>query len=239
MLVHGRDPVKLARTLASVRARGAADPQGYLADLASLDQVRALATDVAAATDHLDVLVNNAGISLGERATSEDGHELAFAVNYLSHFLLTLELLPLLRAGERPRIVNVSSLGQAAIDFDDVMLEQGWTRGRSYSQSKLAQILFTVELAERLGAEPTVTALHPATYMDTNMVRDSGNRPLSTVDEGMRATVRLAVDDDVEGVTGAFFDGTEESAADPQAADADARRRLWELSEQLTGAKLA
>ncbi len=237
VLVHGRDPEKLERTITELRADGATEPHGYLADLSALDQVRELARNVAADRESLDVLVNNAGIALGERATNDADHELVFAVNYLSHFLLTVELLPPLRAGERSRIVNVSSLGQAPIDFDDVMLERGWTGSRSYSQSKLAQILFTIELAERLGDSPTVTALHPATYMDTNMVRQSGRQPLSTVNEGMEATVRLAIGDEVEGLTGAFFNGSEEAGAEAQAYDPEARRRLWQLSEELTGAK--
>ncbi len=112
-----------------------------------------------------------------------------------------------------------------------------WSAGRAYSQSKLAQILFTVELADRLprGESPTVTALHPSTYMDTNMVRGRGARPISTVAEGAEATLRLAVGDDVDGVTGRFYNVRDEADADPQAADAEARKRLWALSAELTG----
>jgi NAD(P)-dependent dehydrogenase (short-subunit alcohol dehydrogenase family) len=208
-------------------------------DMLDLDQIREAVTTVVDAFGHLDILINNAGVATRERETSADGYELDFAVNYLSHFLITLELLPLLRQTPGSRIVNVSSLGQAPIDFDDVMLDNGsWNRARAYSQSKLAQILFTIELAERLprGESPTVTALHPSTYMDTNMVRGMGTTPISTVDEGADATLRLAVGDDVDGVTGRFYDVHDESNADPQAYDADARDRLWALSEQLTGA---
>jgi NAD(P)-dependent dehydrogenase (short-subunit alcohol dehydrogenase family) len=241
VLVHGRDREKVDRVVGEL-SDGANQPGGYVADLASLDQVRQLAREVAADHDRLDVLVNNAGIVTAEgRQTSEDGFELVLAVNYLAHFLLTLELLDRLRAAERSRIVNVASIGQAAIDFDDLMLEREWDAARSYAQSKLAQILFTIELAERLGpgATPTVTALHPATFMETKMVTDIGRTPLNTVERGMEATLRLAVGAEVEGVTGKFFDVLEESTADPQAYDADARRRLWELSEELTGTSLA
>ena len=226
VLVHGRDEEKVQRVVADIAAQ-----RGYVADLASLDAVRGFAERVAADHDTLDVLVNNAGVATMERRTSDDGFELDFAVNYLSHFLLTLQLLDRIRS----RIVNVASIGQQAIDFDDVMLERDFDPARAYCQSKLAEILFTISLAERLGDSPTVNALHPATFMDTNMVRGMGQHPASTVDEGMEATLRLAVDEDVEGVTGKFFDGQRESSADPQAYDADARRRLWELSEQLTG----
>ena len=149
-----------------------------------------------------------------ERETSADGYELDFAVNYLAEFVLTLELLPMLR--RRPaRIVNVASIGQAAIDFDDVMLEDGsWDPARAYSQSKLAQILFTFELAERLpvGESPSVNALHPSTFMDTNMVRGMGQTPTSTIADGAEATLRLAVGDNVDGVTGRFYDVLEEAS---------------------------
>ncbi|MDX6582737.1 MAG: hypothetical protein QOI10_1921 [Solirubrobacterales bacterium] len=227
VLIHGRDAEKVERVVGEA---GAA--RGYVADLASLEDVRRLASEVAGYHDRLDVLVNNAGVAMLERGTSADGYELDFAVNHLAHFLLSLELLD--RIGSR--IVNVSSIGQQAIDFDDVMLESGFDPARAYCQSKLAQILFTFELAERLGDSPTVTALHPATFMDTNMVRRMGQQAMNSVETGMEATLRLAVGDDVEGVTGRFFDVQREADADPQAYDAGARRRLWELSEQLTGA---
>jgi NAD(P)-dependent dehydrogenase (short-subunit alcohol dehydrogenase family) len=131
----------------------------------------------------------------------------------------------------------VASVGQAPIDFDDVMLEHGYDRARAYSQSKLAQIMFTFELAERLGdTQVTVNALHPATLMDTKMVRESiGRSPMTTVDEGIEATLRLVVSPELEGVTGCYFSGSSESRADDQAYDVDARRRLWALSEELTG----
>jgi NAD(P)-dependent dehydrogenase (short-subunit alcohol dehydrogenase family) len=239
VLVHGRHPQTLERVRVGFPSGHGDGAQCYLADLSSLDEARRLSRDVLREHERLDILVNNAGVVVPERRESRDGHELTFAVNYLSHFLLTLELLPLLRAG-RGRVVNVASVGQHAIDFDDVMLERAYEPMRAYAQSKLAQIMFTFELAERLGpgAEPTVNALHPATLMDTNMVRGFFGRTMSTVEEGMEATVRLAADEELAGVTGRYFDGQAEAAADPQAYDAAARGRLWELSEELTGASL-
>jgi NAD(P)-dependent dehydrogenase (short-subunit alcohol dehydrogenase family) len=228
VLAHGRDERKLADV----------PGEHYQADLSSLDEVRRLAAEVRDRRDRLDVLVNNAGIAEPQRELSADGHELTFAVNYLAGFLLTLELLPLLRASAPARVVNVASIGQSAIDFDHVMLEHGYGGMRAYSQSKLAQILFTMELAERLGTDSgvTVNALHPATLMDTQMVRKSFGRTMSTVREGADATLRLIEDPALEGVTGRYFDGQSESRADAQAYDPEARRRLWELSERLTGA---
>ena len=134
------------------------------------------------------------------------------------------------------RIVNVASAGQQPIDFDDVMLTRSYSGTRAYCQSKLAQIMFTVDLAASLkGTGVTVTCLHPATYMDTSMVRRAGVRPLSTVEEGARAIPNLATSPAVEGQSGLYFNGLREAKAQAQAYDADARRRLQALSLELTG----
>jgi NAD(P)-dependent dehydrogenase (short-subunit alcohol dehydrogenase family) len=134
------------------------------------------------------------------------------------------------------RIVNVASAGQMAIDFDDVMLEDGYDGVRAYCQSKLAQIMHAFDLAEELrDAGVTATALHPATYMPTKIVLDAGVTPASPLEQGLEATWRLVADPSLEGVTGAYFNGTREARADAQAYDADARRRLRELSERLAG----
>ena len=176
MLVHGRDGERAERVAAELRERTGNDGhRAYVADLARLDDVRLLAAELAEENDRLDALVNNAGIAMrdSERRLSGDGHELTFAVNYLSHFLLTELLLPFLVRSAPARIVNVASVGQAPIDFDDPMLERGYEGFHAYAQSKLAQIMFTFELAERLNPlEVTVNALHPATLMDTKMVRE-------------------------------------------------------------------
>jgi NAD(P)-dependent dehydrogenase (short-subunit alcohol dehydrogenase family) len=167
---------------------------------------------------------------------SEDGVELTFAVNYLSHFLLTGLLMPLLRNSGPARIVNVASAGQSPIDFSDPMLERDYDAMRAYSQSKLAQIMFTFELAEReRNAGVTVNALHPASLMGTKMVHEFFGYTMSTVEEGSEAVVRLAVSPEVEDITGTYFDGTSEARADRQAYDPQARERLWTLSEQLCG----
>jgi len=232
VLVHGRDRERVERTVSEIGAAA-----GYVADLSSLDQIRRLADEVRESQQRLDVLVNNAGIYAPERSESEDGHELGFAVNYLAGFALSLLLLPLLEASAPARIVNVASVGQWPIDFDDVMLERDYEGFRSYAQSKLAQVLFTFELAERLGDDSgvTVNALHPATLMDTKMVRQSVGRAQDSVEEGAASVIRLVADPELEGVTGRYFDRTRQSRANDQAYDPDARRRLWELSEELSG----
>jgi NAD(P)-dependent dehydrogenase (short-subunit alcohol dehydrogenase family) len=240
VLLHGRNPERLEATLEELRGETGSEKLGsYLADLSSLGEVRGLAERVLSEQDRLDVLVNNAGIISRGREESGDGHELTFAVNYLSHFLLTGLLLPLLRDSAPARVVNVASAAQSSINFDDPMLERGYDAMRAYSQSKLAQVMFTFELAERLsGTGVTVNALHPASLMDTKMVHDTFGYTMSTVEEGAEAVVRLAVSPELEGVTGRYLDGTREGRANRQAYDLQARRRLWALSEELCGSVL-
>jgi NAD(P)-dependent dehydrogenase (short-subunit alcohol dehydrogenase family) len=240
VLLHGRSPERLEATLEELRGQTSSQKVGsYLADLSSLAAVRDLADRILSEYDRLDVLVNNAGIIVQERKESEDGYELTFAVNYLSHFLLTSLLLPLLKGSAPARVVNVASAGQSPIDFDDPMLERGYDAMRAYSQSKLAQIMFTFELAERLSdTGVSVNALHPASLMDTKMVQDTFGYTMSTVEEGADATVHLAASPELEGVTGRYFDGTREARADGQAYDKEARQTLWELSEELCGRPL-
>jgi NAD(P)-dependent dehydrogenase (short-subunit alcohol dehydrogenase family) len=231
VLAHARSEERGRETLGEL-LDGPGDVRLVVGDLASLAAVRALADQVP---DRLDVLVNNAGIGFaGPRMESADGYELRFAVNYLAGFLLAGLLRDRLAAPAR--IVNVASLGQEAIDFDDVMLKRGYDGARAYRQSKLAQIMHAFDLAEELAGEGvTVTALHPTTFMATKMVTDAGVTPRSTVEEGLEATWCLTADPALDGVTGAFFDGTREARADAQAYDADARRRLRELSDRLVG----
>jgi NAD(P)-dependent dehydrogenase (short-subunit alcohol dehydrogenase family) len=241
--LHGRDAERLAATADEIRsATGNERLVTHRADFASLEDVRALAADVERSTDRLHVLINNAGIGTGKpdkttRQESRDGYELRFAVNYLAGFLLTTELLPLLRRSAPARIVLVASLGQAPLDFDDVMLEESYSGGRAYGQSKLAQISFGFELGERLlGEEITVNSLHPATFMPTKIVLEEAGHSIDSLEEGVEATVRLATSPDLELTTGRFFDRRREARPQDQAYDREARQRLWDLSVKLTGA---
>jgi NAD(P)-dependent dehydrogenase (short-subunit alcohol dehydrogenase family) len=242
LLIHGRDRDRAEALIDELARHGNREARFYRADFASLAEVRGLAEAVRRDEKRIDVIISNAGIGSAvggrERRLSADGHELRFAVNYLAGFLLVRLLLPQLRAATPSRIVNVSSAGQTAIDFDDVMLAQGYTGARAYMQSKLAQIMFTFDLARELeGSGVTANALHPATYMNTTMVRQSGTTPISTVEEGAAAICRLAVSPEVEGKTGLYFDRMQATRANAQAYDERARDRLRRLSFELTGLK--
>jgi NAD(P)-dependent dehydrogenase (short-subunit alcohol dehydrogenase family) len=235
VLVHGRDAERGARVVADIEASGGA-ANFLAADLSALAEVRRLADAAQATVDQLDILINNAGIgTAGPRQTSAEGFELRFSVNYLAGFLLTLLLLPLIKNSAPARIVNVSSAGQQPVDFRNVMLTRGYSGTRAYCQSKLAQIMFTIDLGavlEHTGV--TATCLHPATYMNTSMVRRAGVRPLSTVEEGALAILNLATSSAVEGQTALYFNGLHEAKTQAQAYDPDARRQLQALSLELT-----
>jgi NAD(P)-dependent dehydrogenase (short-subunit alcohol dehydrogenase family) len=235
VITHGRNRERGMEVIAEIESRGNGGARFYQADFASIDNIRELGESILADYNRLDVLINNAGLgsSPDERLLSDDGHELRFQVNYLSHFLLTDMLKPLLLEAAPSRIVNISSGAQQPIDFDDVMLENRFSGGRAYAQSKLAQILFTVDLAERLvGTGIIVNALHPATYMDTNMVRAAGATPRATVDEGADAVMQLVTEDIG---SGGYFNGKRSTRANRQAYSEEARSRLWQLSEVLVG----
>lgn len=240
VLIHGRDTAR-ARTLADqIKRAGGGEPKFYQADLSSLAETRKLGETVLTDHSRIDVFISNAGIGSQNdgpaRQTSKDGYELRFAVNYLAGFLLANLLLPGLKASAPSRIVNVASLGQHPIDFDDVMITKNYSGSRAYAQSKLSQIMFTVDLAEQLtGSGVTVNSLHPATYMNTTMVRAGGITPMSTVEQGGEAILHLVSGDDVADKTGLFFNGMNQAKAHSQAYDAAARQRLRALSLELTG----
>lgn len=241
VLVHGRDPQRIADTVKEVAAEGG-QVRSYQADLSSIDGVVALAGQVRQSEPRLDVLVNNAGIGHvvpggGARQESADGIELRFAVNYLAGYLLTRMLLPLLMSSTHDstapsRVVNVASAGQQAIDFDDVMLTRDYDGFRAYRQSKLAQVMFTLDLSEEVaGSGIVVSALHPATFMPTKIVAGD---PASTIEQGVEATMSQVTAPPAE-VAGRYFNGLQEARAHDQAYDPAARHQLRELSQQLAG----
>jgi len=237
VIVHGRNAERGQAVVEEIEAmEGAATL--IIADLASMTQVRALAAQVLSDYSRLDLLVNNAGIGRGAdpsiRSESEEGYELRFAVNYLSHFYLTHTLLPLVQQSAPSRIVSVTSTAQNAIDFDNVMLEREYVGNRAYGQSKLAQIMMTMDLAEQLdGTGVTVNAVHPAVYMATSMVLNRGGTPMATIDEGADPVMQVIMSP-VAG-SGNYYRQSQVTRAAEQAYDETARARLDALARELTG----
>ncbi|MGA8093898.1 MAG: SDR family NAD(P)-dependent oxidoreductase [Steroidobacteraceae bacterium] len=239
VLIHGRDEPRGSDLVRQISEQGGS-ARFHRADFTSLAEVRALADSVRRDHDRLHLLINNAGIGTGDdgraapRRTSAEGHELRFAVNYLAGYLLTRLLLPILVRAAPARIVNVASAGQYPLDFDNLMLERAYSGMRAYAQSKLAQVMLTLDLAAELrDMGVTVNCLHPATYMDTTMVRAAGVAPVSPVEEGAAAVMRLANAPELEGQTGGYFDGLRPARANAQAYDPQVRQRLAEVSARL------
>lgn len=247
VLLHGRDPDK-GKAVVKELQKTTDNPllEYFNADLVSLAEVRQLTDDVLETQDRLDVLINNAGIGPrhpdSPRSLSKDGVELFFAVNYLAGYLLARELLPLMKTSTPARIINVASLAQAPVRFHDPMLEQEYDDGLAYRQSKLAQILHANDLADQLqGTGVTANSLHPATLMSTNMVQNSTALPdsMTTVEDGANALEYLISSDELDNVSGCYFDTTNKAEADPQANDHEAWKTLRDLSETLVNKALS
>src|SRR5579859_3963408 len=252
VVLVGRDRGRTEAVAAQIAAVGAAGavgappPRAEIADLASMDEVRALAGRLAG-LERIDVLINNAGLVLGERRITPDGLEHVFALNHLAPFLLTNLLLPKLTASAPARVITVTSDAHSAarLDLRDPNLEHGWDSWRSYANSKLANILFTRELARRLdGTGVTANCAHPG-VVRTGFGRES--RPLMKVgitiarpfmaspERGADTIVYLASSPDVAGQTGGYYVKRQRREPSAAARDDTVARKLWELSEEMTG----
>ncbi len=239
VLLHGRNKSKVDQVVDEIKSKSGNEKiNGLTADFSSLNEVRKFAEDLKKEYQAIDVLINNAGVGFADERYSKDGYELRFAVNYLAPFLLTHLLLPELKKASPSRIVNVSSAGQSPVNFDDIMCEKNFNATQAYCQSKLALIMFTIDLAEKLKDENiTVNSLHPGTYLDTNMVRRSNINPWGKPETGADAEVYLATSSKLNNVTCKYFNVKSEARADSQAYDNNARKRLWDLSVELTNLK--
>jgi NAD(P)-dependent dehydrogenase (short-subunit alcohol dehydrogenase family) len=239
IIVHGRNEAKVKKVVNELKAKSSNQRiEGFTYDFSSLTEVRKFADDITKKFAKINVLINNAGVGFADNGKSQDGYELRFAVNYLAPFLLTHLMIPLLKNAAPSRIVNVSSAGQSPIDFDDVMLEKNFNAVQAYCQSKLALIMFTIDLADKLKDENiTVNSLHPGTYLNTNMVRRSSITPWGKPETGADAEVFLATSPKLNNTTGKYFNVKTEARAESQAYDKQARKRLWKLSFELTKIK--
>jgi NAD(P)-dependent dehydrogenase (short-subunit alcohol dehydrogenase family) len=247
MVLVARDPKRGEAAVAEVKEKsGNPSVELMLADLSSLASIRRLADTFKAKYDRLHVLINNAGAIAMQRSLTEDGYETTFAVNHLAYFLLTNLLLDVMKASAPARIINVSSEAQrqGTINFDDLHGERRYSGMRAYGQSKLANVLFTYELARRLqGTGVTANCLHPGVVATGFGRNNSGifkilvqiaSPFLLTPEKGARTTVYLATSPDVEGVTGKYFDKSREKKSIPESYDLAIAKRLWEVSEELT-----
>jgi retinol dehydrogenase 14 len=237
LLVHGRDAERVEAVVAQLQAQDVST-EGFVADFASLREVRRLATEVAEAVPRLDVLINNAGLYLEERQLSQDGYEMTFAVNHLAPFLLTNLLLPLLSAAPAARIINVSSGTHRSgyLDWADLQGEEAYDGYQAYALSKLCNVLFTFELAERLAGRPiTVNCLHPG-VVDTKLLHAGipGSRG-ADVREGARTPVYLAASSTLESVTATYFSERRPQRPAGIVYDTRIRRHLWDISTRLVG----
>lgn len=225
--------------------------RSFLADLSNQEEVRRLAGEVKTETDRIDVLINNAGAILGRRRLTKDGLEMTWALNHLAYFLLTHELLDLLKASAPARIINVSSNAHrfGRLRFDDLQAEKGYVEWTAYAQSKLANILFTYELADRLdGAGVTANCMHPG-WVATRFGNEGSfwlrwmnhlGSPLQiSADRGADTLVYLAASPAVERITGRYFYKRQDIDSSDRSYDPEDRARLWEISEQQTGIRTA
>lgn len=242
LVLHGRNEGRLQAAVEQVRAAApAVTVEQARADFSSLEAVRELARDLSGRFPQIDVLLNNAGIYATERKESADGFELTLAVNHLAPFLLTHLLLGALRSAPASRIVNVSSIahGRGSLAIDDLQLTLGYEGYRAYAQSKLANVLFTVELARRLaplGDEaPTVNALHPGVVSTKLLQEGFGMDGPDSLDEGAATSVHLALSAEVAGVSGRYFVRCREAKMSPLAADDALCARFYEESCALVG----
>jgi retinol dehydrogenase 12 len=246
VVLVGRDRGRAEATAAQVGSVATQPPVVDIADLGAMDQVRALAERLAA-LDRIDVLINNAGLVLGERRGTPEGFEHVFAVNHLAPFLLTNLLLPRLTASAPARVITVTSDAHSAarLDLDDPNLEHGWDSWRSYANSKLANILFTRELARRLhGTGVTANCAHPG-VVRTGFGREA--RPLLRLgvtlarpfllspERGADTIVYLASSPEVADETGGYYVRRQRREPSAAARDDAAARKLWQISEELTG----
>ena len=238
VLVHGRDSERAQAVAGQIQAAGGS-VDTYLADLSSLEQTRALAERVSSDHAAIHLLINNAGLGPGrppyrKRILSADGHELRFAVNYLAPALLARRLVASLKNGEPSRIINVASAGQAPISFADLRMDHHYAGTRAYYRSKFALVAFTFDLAAELADNAiTVNCLHPASLMNTHMVRKAWVPPMSSVATGVRAVMNLAVEPTGAAVTGRYFDGLREARAHGAAYDHAIQSNLRAVTNEI------
>jgi NAD(P)-dependent dehydrogenase (short-subunit alcohol dehydrogenase family) len=236
VILHGRNKSKVKRVLQEFEQKIGNDQLDFfIADLSSLQQIRTMATEIRRKYNRLDVLINNAGVAMNKLEMSDDGYEMTFAVNHLAVFAFTLLLLDLMTQSAPSRIINVSSMAHSSsLNFENLVESRNFDGWEVYCQSKLCNILFTYELAEKLQNQGvTVNCLHPG-VINTKLLRVNfgGGRPVT---EGSRKLAYLATAPELETVTGKYFSDNRQTRSAEITYDAETRKKLWNLSEKLCG----
>lgn len=232
LAIHGRNAKRIAEVQKLAEKKGATS-SGHAADFASLDDVRRMAKDVP----EIDVLIANAGVFMNDRVVTKDGFETTFQVNHLSHFLLVHLLLP--KIAERIVVVSSMAHGSARLDWNNLQGERHFDGYGAYALSKLCNVLFTIELARRLGDKPTVNALHPGVVTTKLLTEGFGSRGPDSHEEGAATSVYLATSTSpsVAGKTGGYYSRSRISTPSTEARDAASQKRLYDLSCEMTGVK--
>ena len=236
VILHGRNKSKVKQVLREFEQKTDDDRLDFfIADLSSFQQIRTMSAEIRRKYSRLDVLINNAGVAMNKPEISEDGYEMTFAVNHLAVFAFTLLLLDLLTRSAPSRIINVSSMAHSSsLNFENLTEPRHFDGWEVYCQSKLCNILFTYELAEKLqNMGVTVNCLHPG-VIDTKLLRVNfgGGSPVT---EGSRKLVYLATAPELAKVTGKYFNDNRQTRSAEITYNADTRKKLWHLSEKLCG----
>jgi NAD(P)-dependent dehydrogenase (short-subunit alcohol dehydrogenase family) len=238
IILHGRSEARLLKTRDKItRLTNNSQIEIVNSDFASLEQVKSMAEEIRTKFNKMDVLINNAGVYMTEKKLTEDGYEFTFAVNHLGHFLLTNLLIDLLKKQSSARIINVSSVAhsRARLDFDNIDSEKSFDSYNAYAVSKLANVLYTYELARRLqGTNVTVNALHPG-VISTKLLWAGFRMKGATVSEGAETSVYLASSGEVNGITAKYFVRKRETASSESSYNIEYQSRMWEASEQMIG----
>lgn len=244
VILHGRNEDKAHQVADQISKDLGIKLDLEIADFSSLEQVKAMAYRLREKYASLQILINNAALGPGpkdkqHRSLSQDGYEMIFAVNYLAPFLLTNLLLPLLLKAEQPRVINVTSIAQSLVDFDNLMLEEGYTGSKAYSQSKMALTMFTIELDHRLkGKSISVNCLHPGSLLNTKMVEEAFGYSWGKAESGADAIEYLATSHELDKVSGKYFNQKNIDQLHEQALNESDRKKLWQISQKLTNFSL-
>jgi len=236
VIVHGRNQDKASQTAKEVKQKtGRTDVEFVVGDLASIEQIRKMSEDIHQRFDKIDVLINNAGVYKTERELNEKGFELTFAINHLSHFLLTGLLLNLIKKSDYARIVNVASQAHGSdLDFDNLQGEQYFDGYDAYSRSKLCNIMFTYKLARKLsGTHITANVLHPG-VIATKLLHVGFGSGGVQISQGSKTSVYLAASEEVDNISGKYFSNNREVRSSGISYDISVQEKLWDLSEKFT-----